>query len=72
MFKSDDIIWDEIVPGSLKIIVKKKIKNCPGIAFQVRGQIVEAWHHPRFANGWQYYFKGETWLASDWAFEEDY
>lgn len=50
--------------------IKRRIKNEPGIAFQVRGQIVRTWPHPRFSGLWQYYFNGEPWFASDEAFED--
>lgn len=50
--------------------VKRRIKNEPGIAFQVRGQIVITWPHPRFSGLWQYYFNDEPWFASSEAFED--
>ena len=51
--------------------MKKRVKNCPGIAVQVRGKTVVAEPHPNFKGAWKFEFKGETWIASDWAFEED-
>lgn len=50
--------------------IKRRIKNEPGIAFQVRGQIVRTCPHPRFSGLWQYYFNGEPWFASSEAFED--
>ena len=51
---------------------KKRIKNCPGIAVQCRGQMVDAKPHPRFKGAWTFQLKGETWVGSDWGFEENY
>ena len=42
-----------------------------GIAEQVQGQTVYAIPHPRFKGLWQYEFKGEKWIASDYAFTEE-
>lgn len=52
--------------------MKKKIKNCPGIAIQCRGQVVYVEPHPRFKEAWRYELNGETWVSSSWAFKEDY
>ena len=50
----------------------KRIKICPGIAVQCRGQMVDAKPHPRFKGSWTFQLKGETWVGSDWGFEENY
>ena len=55
-----------------KEIGKKRIKNCPGIAIQCRGKTVMAEPHPRFKGAWRFQLNGETWVGSDWGFEEDY
>ena len=52
--------------------MKKRVKNCPGIAVQVRGQVVDAEPHPKFKGAWRFLFKGETWVGSNWGFEENY
>lgn len=65
--KNDDINWNGVI---LTTIQKKKIKDCSGIAKQVRGHIVYVEPHPKFKGVWQFKFNGEIWLASDWAFED--
>ena len=39
-----------------------------GIAEQVQGKTVDVKPHPRFKGMWLFEFKGETWIASDYAF----
>lgn len=42
-----------------------------GIAKQVQGKIVDAVPDTTYSkNGWKFEYYGETWLASDYAFEE--
>lgn len=57
-------------------IMKKVIKNGMGkdigIAKQVQGQIVEVIPHPKFKGLWQFKIFGETWIASNYAFEDEY
>ena len=55
-----------------KEVGKKRIKDCPGIAIQCRGKIVMVEPHPRFTGAWRFKLNGEFWIASSWAFEEDY
>lgn len=44
-----------------------------GVAHQVEGQVVTAIKlpstHPVFPNMWEFEFRGEKWIASDWAFK---
>lgn len=55
--------------------VKKRIKSYEkygkecGIAKQVEGQTVEAWQDT--TGKWHYFFEGNNWVASDYAFEEE-
>lgn len=38
-----------------------------GIAEQVQGKTADVKPHPRFKGMWLFEFKGETWIASDYA-----
>lgn len=69
MFELDGIFYDD--NGTMKLLLRKKIKNCPGIAIQCRGKTVMAEPHPRFKGAWRYELNGEIWVGSSWAFEED-
>lgn len=42
-----------------------------GIATQVQGLTVEIIPHPVFEGMWQFEALGETWMASDYAFEDE-
>ena len=52
--------------------MKKTIKTGKniGIAEQTQGKTVDVIPHHRFKNTWQFELDGETWMASDYAFEE--
>lgn len=39
-----------------------------GVAEQVQGHRVEVIPHPTVKNMWQFEFRGEKWIASDYAF----
>ena len=48
--------------------IKKGKDN--GIADKVQGQIVEVIPHPKYEGMWQFNYGKDTWIASDYAFEE--
>lgn len=70
MFELDGIFCND--NGVNKLLIRKKIKNCPGIAIQCRGQVVYVEPHPKLKGSWRFELNGETWFSSDWAFEEGY
>lgn len=51
--------------------VKRTIKSGKniGVAKQVQGQTVEVVPHPKCNGLWQFEFKSEKWIASDYAFK---
>lgn len=59
--------------------MKKQIKgymkfgnNC-GIASAVQGLLVDVEPHPRHKGMWRFYdITGQPWVASDYAFDDDY
>ena len=53
----------------MKKIIKSGKNN--GVATQVQGYEVDAIPHPKHKGMWQFVFGGETWIASDYAFEEE-
>lgn len=53
--------------------MKVVIKNCSGIAGQVRGKVVDLEVHPRFVQSYRFRFdidgKEKHWICSPWAIE---
>ena len=62
------LIFDWRVTDMKKII--KSGKN-NGVADQVQGQEVDVIPHPKHKGMWQFVFGNETWIASDYAFEDE-
>ena len=50
----------------MRVVIKAG--NSIGIAKQVQGQIVDVVVHPKHKWLWQFEFRGEKWVASDYAF----
>ena len=46
----------------------KKGENI-GIAKQVQGQMVSAYTHPKYKNLYRFYYSGEYWVCSKYAFK---
>lgn len=54
--------------------MNKRIKkgNEIGVAIQVQGTIVKIYPHPRFKGMYRFFYKGDVWTCSDYAFDKEY
>ena len=54
--------------NDMKKVIKNGMGKDIGVAKQVQGQVVEVIPHPKVKGLWQLKFRGEIWMASDYAF----
>lgn len=54
--------------NDMKKVIKNGMGKDIGVAKQVQGKVVEVIPHPKFKGLWQFKFRGEIWMASDYAF----